>query len=297
MLTTQAVRAPTQLASMTQRAVIGAQGSRTARCARTFGRGRAPASLSAVLCKWRITAALFLVSATVAHADEANAYLAQAKVLYRALEYPRCVQRLERARETDTTPAELVELELYDGLCRFAMGDKVAAAERFKLALRLKPDVELPALSSPKLVEFFEALRAKLPPADAPTADSSVPSRPPPPPDTTRRLDAVEPAAPQAPPAGVDIAPRPSPSRRRWPLAGGLGAGAFASAAAAIGFGLAARAAEYEANTSAPSYELAQAAAGRAHTFAIVTNVAWGIAGAAALAAIVALILPASDSP
>ena len=108
-----------------------------------------------------------------------NPFLAQALEHEQNLDFERCVERLKQAAtQWKSTPDELREIELHAGLCKFNLGQKKAAAEHFRTAMRIDEAAELPPYTSPKAVELFfevkKALRAPPPPlpdSDLPDAD------------------------------------------------------------------------------------------------------------------------------
>ena len=111
-----------------------------------------------------------------------NPFLAQALEHEQALEYEKCVERLQQAAtQWKSTQGELREIELHAGLCKFNLGQKKGAADHFRTALRIDENAELPPYTSPKAVELFfevkKALRAPPPPLpDRDLPDSDLPT-------------------------------------------------------------------------------------------------------------------------
>src|SRR5687768_10459338 len=101
--------------------------------------------------------------------SKVSVYLAQAKAYLQGLEYERCLQRLAQAVPLGGTQQEQAEIELYSGLCKYNLGKKNAARRHFHDALALNPSLELPPLSSPRIVELFNSVRP--PPAPPPAND------------------------------------------------------------------------------------------------------------------------------
>ncbi|MBX7102030.1 MAG: hypothetical protein K1X89_30225, partial [Myxococcaceae bacterium] len=129
-----------------------------------------------------------------------NPHLRAAKIFYDEFQFSRCVQQLAQAGAAPATEVELVEIEVYGGLCRYSLGDFKGADEHFRLALKLDPRAALPPMTSPKLSERFEAERARLgpvpaapepaaqvapAPADAPVQAELTPAAAPPTPQLT----------------------------------------------------------------------------------------------------------------
>ena len=94
-----------------------------------------------------------------------NPFVVQAKDLYSKLEYEKCLKRIAQAQQWRSSPKELLEIELYAGLCHFNLGQKDDAEERFKTALRIDPNAELPPYTSPVAVNVFAKLKKAAKPA------------------------------------------------------------------------------------------------------------------------------------
>src|SRR5688572_12216337 len=122
-----------------------------------------------------LTACLLLVCA-VARADEPNPFLQQAKAFYEQVKYEKCAQRLEQAVQWKSTPAELLEIELYAGLCTFNLSSLEDASEHFELALKLDPHASLPPYSPPKAVALFKSIAARMAKAREASAEPAPPS-------------------------------------------------------------------------------------------------------------------------
>ena len=91
-----------------------------------------------------------------------NPFLSQAKELFANLDFEKCLKRLQQAPQWKTEAPELIEIELLAGMCHYNLNQRPDAEERFRLALRMNPDAELPPYSSPKLVDFFLSVKKKL---------------------------------------------------------------------------------------------------------------------------------------
>ncbi len=187
-----------------------------------------------------------------------NAKLAEGKQWHADFQYERCLEALEQARALESTAAEKVEIELYGGLCEFGRGREKAADARFERALRLDREASLPPFTSPKIVQRFRAVQARLPP----------PPKPAPPPAPQPVESAVT-----SPP------PRPVP----WLPITFAGAG-LAAAGAGLYFGLDARALEARSNEVVDDSDAARFlndARGQARN----ANISYAVAATALIAA------------
>ncbi len=237
-----------------------------------------------------------------------NPYLSQAKELYERLDFEKCLKRLAQAPQWKSDAAELLEIELVAGMCHYNLNQRPDAEERFRLALRMNPDAELPTYTSPKLVDFFLNVKRKLRPAPPPmpTEDLDMPKETAPTPPPVKADEKVEPVNP--PPdeprleekATLTPAPRepvpelpqveaPSPLQRRAaPIV--LGVVAVIAAGIGIGFGSNSRSLEAQARAAhfeSDFYKLGDAA----RSNALAADVAFGVGGAAGLGAVIAWIV------
>lgn len=216
-------------------------------------------------------------------AEKPNPYLAQARVFYQGAEFKKCVDRLKQADKWDSSVREKAEVALYQGLCRFYLKKVTEAEADFVRALELDPSLELPAATSPKIVEVWKRARLVVPAPEPPPE----PAAPPPPPTPA---SVVERPAPTPAPANAVEAPAPEPERRVPVLAITAGSVAVAATIAAASFGLLANSNDAAARSASFQVD-AIASRGRAETFATVTNVSWGVAAAAVVTALVLLLL------
>lgn len=217
------------------------------------------------------------VVSAAAPADRPNPYLVQAKVFYQGLEYEKCTERLNQAVRFEQTPAEEVEIALYQGLCAFNLGNEASAKERFRAALEKDPRVQLPPFTSPKIVSLFETLRPR--PADLPSQERGTvqgSSEPDTPPMATTR----------------DRAGQGSSRVIPWVL-GGV---ALAAVAVGGGFGLSARDNERRANFARFQSD-AIAFGARARDAATVANASFGVAAVAAAGAMATYFLFSREQP
>lgn len=204
-----------------------------------------------------------------------NPFLAQGLEHEQNLDFERCVERLQRAAtQWKSTPEELREIELHAGLCKFNLGQKKAAADHFRTALRIDEAAELPPYTSPKAVELFLEARR------------SLRAPPPPLPEEDLRDGDLPPDAPVKP----KLEPRPAPAvasplaprllRRAVPLT--LGVVTLASLATGLALGLRAQSVAAEANATrfeADFFRLGDSARG----LALGATLAWVISGLAAI--------------
>lgn len=106
-------------------------------------------------------AALLLPAVAYTQHDAVQRYLFAASRLYENLEYERALEQLKRARTiTGRTVEDDVAIALYEGILLADMGKTEESVAAFKEGLYLKPDAKLPVKVSPKVVRAFEAVRA-----------------------------------------------------------------------------------------------------------------------------------------
>jgi hypothetical protein len=232
-----------------------------------------------------------------------NPFLKQAKENYQKLDFEKCLQRLAQAPQWKSAAAELVEIELYAGMCHFNLNQSADAEERFRLALRLNPEAELPAYTSPRIVDFFLGVKRKLklpPPASKEWVEAPAPKEEPAPkkaepPAAVKKIEPDEPKAeplprllPVAKPGPVlppqVTAPLVLP-RYRAPIA--LGVVAVIAVGTGIALGLNARSLQNRANAArfeSDFHELGDAA----QTNAALADVSYAVGGASALGAVLA---------
>ena len=240
---------------------------------------------------------LGLVLSTAARAESPNPYLAQAKVFHQGLDYEKCLKRLDQAGKWDNSKGQLAQIELYSGLCHLALGHETEGRENFELALALDPGLTLPPMQGPKVAGLFEKARAKVAsvapvekPDPPPEKIVEVPPpkvEPPPLPPVQDAPKRVELVPAETPPALVQTSP-PKQTHLAVPVA--IGAVAVAAVVVAIVFGVQARSLESRANNAA--FESDAVSLGRqATTDALVANVGFSLAGAAAVAAVISFVV------
>lgn len=226
-----------------------------------------------------------LSSLALAAAQKANPYLAQARVFYQGGEFKKCLDRVKQAEKWDSSTQELAEVSLYAGLCRFNSKQQKQAEVDFLRALQTDPSLELPAATSPKIVEAWNRVRAKVPrpaPPVAPPLTTPEPER-----DSTPPV--VVTPTPTADPAVVTLEPAP-PAKGPPVAAFVMGGVAVAAVAVGVSFGLLANS-NNSAAVMAPFQSDAVALRGTAQTWALVANLSYVTAGAAALTGLLLFFL------
>lgn len=223
-------------------------------------------------------------------AETPNPFLAQAKELYEALDFEKCMQRIKQASAwKGSSVRDLRDVELYGALCALNLGQRAEAAERFKLALRIDEDVELPEFASPKAMKLFIYVKRKIrQPTVAPMPDEDLPADAP----TPAKLEAKQAAEKDVEDKPVLVTSPSVLSKHVAPLV--LGVGAVAVGGVAIGLGVNARSLESQAKAQRAMMGFESeylATRGQAQANATAANVAFGVAGALLVAALVVLIM------
>ncbi len=215
-----------------------------------------------------------------------NPFLQEAKVHLQSLAFERCLERLTQAStQWKSTPDELRDIELTAGLCHFNLGHRKLAAEHFRTALRIDEGSDLPPYTSPKAVDLFLAVKKALRAPTEPMPDEDLPADAP----LVRTLtpkDAPTPLTPPGPPGPWN--------RRVAPLV--LTGVTAVAASVAIGLGVSANAQAAKANSSQYESDFVTLGAAAKST-ATGANVAWGVAGAAAVSAVIGWILVERTPP
>lgn len=220
-------------------------------------------------------AALYLLSAQ-ARAEE-NADLQRGISLLNNMEDAKALEVFQQIlAKPGLSEGDRVQAYLYKGIAHFNLLDKEAARAAFGEALKIYSEVSLPDMISPKIAEFFEEVRRQHRLRNKQQAAQKTTKAP-----TSRPIARSSSSA----------TPSPPKSKRT-----GLRAGAFATlglAVAAAGGGLAmgllSRSEADKAEDLALSYAEAKDHHDRAKTDALVANILFGTAGAAAVASAVLL--------
>lgn len=258
-----------------------------------------------------------------------NPYLHQAKELFQQLDFEKCLKRLQQAPQWKTEAPELLEIELLAGMCHYNLNQRPDAEERFRLALRMNPDAELPPYSSPKLVDFFLAVKRKMRAAPPPMPKEDLdlqkekekekerqdkerlekerqealeremerekerepePLPPPKPKEDEPRVEVKPKLVPPPKPPPPPVEPEPPSVFARRPVP--LVIGAAAVVAAGVGIGLGVNSRSLEAQARAAHFESDYVAYGdAARGNALGANVAFAVAGTAAAVAVVTWLL------
>ncbi|MBL8911804.1 MAG: hypothetical protein JNM17_14015 [Archangium sp.] len=231
----------------------------------------------------------------------ASVPLTEANKAYADLEYETCVSRLAGLKGIPA--GERARAELLLGLCHFALGHERQAAAAIENALRRDSSVSAPSNASPKEVAFIDSQRAAAsvkkktvvasvkkdePEAPPPVVDAPVAEPPP------AEVVETKPVVAEPPPAAVEAAlPPKTPEvvvqKATWlPFV----MGGVALAAAGVGTGLGVNASSLEAQGRAEPVQIDSARlATNAQTSATGANIAFAVAGTAAVTTIVAFIL------
>ena len=238
---------------------------------------------------FRSAVTVCLLGAFSARAQTANPYLSQAKVFFQGLDFEKCVKRLNAAAKWKANSNEtLAEVQLYLGLCKLGLNKDAEAAEHFERSVSLNRDIELPPLQSPKTRAFFESAKTRmektlgLAAKPAPIPMAPTPSAPVPVPDAPKQATLVPQPTSETTPDMV--APAPQGKRLAAPIA--LAGTSAVAAGLAAYFGVQAKSLEGQANAAnfqSDAVTLGQ----RARTQALLSNSAWGVAGATAAAAVI----------
>ncbi len=229
--------------------------------------------------------ASLLWSAAASAQSGGNVYLSQGKVFFQALDFERCVQRMQQAaRWEGSSRAELAEIELYSGLCKFSLGQSGEAEEHFTLALQIDPGVQLPAGVSPRIGASFDAIASKV-------RGSTAPAQKPPAAKAEREVVLVpsDAAVQQSTPVEQSLVAKPERKSRVLPLA--LGGVSVAAAVTGGVLGNLARTYEAQHNDRATFHAEAQTAGRNANNAALGANIGFGIAATAAVGAVTTYLL------
>lgn len=219
-----------------------------------------------------------------------NPFLAQAKELYEQLDFEKCMQRIKQAGGwKGSSVHDQRDVELYGALCAFNLGQKAEAAERFRLALRIDEDLELPEFASPKAVKLFLYVKRKLrQPAVPPMPDEDLPADAPTPSDKASKPEPASQAKADEADQPVEVTSPSLLSRHVAPIM--MAVGGVAVGCLGIGLGVNARSLETQAKAAKfESDYLATRSAAQGN--AVGANVAYGVAGALLVAALVVLIM------
>lgn len=238
--------------------------------------------------------------AALGKTEDVRRYITSAAHLYENLEYERALEQLSRAKRLASRPEDDVAIALYEGIILGDLGRWEDSRAAFKAGLFLSPDAKLPVKVSPKLEAELEKVRTEVkrelqrgaarddareqlevkpPPADTPVRDHG-------------KLVAVPPEK-----AGPELAASPAPEERGSRVLPFvlLGAGALAGGAGGY-FGLQSRS-ELNAARAAEWMEETEAHRQRAAGNALIANVLFATAGAAAVGALIGFAVGGDSAP
>lgn len=248
---------------------------------------------------WLLLAAL--LGATPCSA--ASSSLQEGLRAYRALSFPKAITLLEQSLgDPALTKAQRLEALRHLALCYYNQGRLREAVQTWKKALRLDPQVQLPAGQAPPVLQFFEKLRSsqrpsarRSSPAKARTRpkNSSARRRPP----SRGRLSSPERRIARRPPQRPPLRrPRPpSFAARHIVSLSCLGAGLLAAGAAGIFGAMALQ--QNDEMLQARSREAALQAFQRLPGSTTAATSLWIAAGALGTASLVAFLVELSLTP
>lgn len=222
-----------------------------------------------------------------AEGEKPNPYLAQARVFYQGGEFKKCLDRVKQAERWDSSIKELAEVSLYAGLCHFNVRKQKDAEVDFLRAVQTDPTLELPAATSPKIVEVWNRVRAKVPRPESPPEPPLVPTTKEPEPEPV--AVAAPPQRPLAP-VPLELETHETPERQASVVPFVMGGVAVAAVAVGVTFGVLANS-TYATAMGAPFQSDAIAQYATAQTWALVANVSYVTAGAAALTGLLLFFL------
>ena len=193
-----------------------------------------------------------------------NPHLVQGKKLLNDMEDAKALESFKQALEEPGLPVkEKAEIFMHMGVANFNLLKKAEAKKSFRQALEIFPDAKLPAMTSPKIRTFFKKVQAKYKA------------------DTQPRVIKHKPR-PKPKPIHVPKPPDHGRGALRWSAWGCLG---LAVAAAGTGVAMAMLAGDYEdkANDLTIPFSAAEEYHQKGETRAMVANIMFATAGAAAI--------------
>lgn len=212
-----------------------------------------------------------LVTVLVLAAGTFDAAMAKAVALYNEAEWDLALRELTAAEKLATSDAQKSAVWLHQGIVLANVPDADRARAAWRRALELDVSAQLPLPVSPRVRALFDETKAKVkaaprpPPADAPANPALTP---------------------RERPANV-----PGYAQSRFPVVPLVSLGvALVSGGVGIGMLLMADATKRQ-ERAAPSMEQMNALRSRGFTETLISNIAFGIAGAAALVALITFIV------
>lgn len=106
-----------------------------------------------------VAVALLWATAASAQSADAQRYILAASRLYENLEYERALDQLKKARGVSGGVDDDVNIALYEGIILSDMGKKEEAVAAFREGLYLKPEANLPVKVAPKIAQVFTATK------------------------------------------------------------------------------------------------------------------------------------------
>lgn len=213
-------------------------------------------------------AATLAVALSAAPASGLDAVLARAAAAYAEAEFDAALTELDRADALATTRAQQVTVLLYRGVVLANVPNPDGANAAFGRALALDAEAKLPLQVTPKVQAEFDRMQVAARSMRAAMLASDVP----------REVK----LAPEPPPTLEAARPRPTVPVAPFVFAGA----AVAAAATGVAFGALSAGSVQQARASVWAMDKAYLR-DQAQTQATVANVAYGVAGAAVLTAVV----------
>ena len=221
--------------------------------------------------------------------------------LYESLEYEQALEHLSRAKALAQDTEQEVAVALYQGIVHAELGERVRSLAAFRTGLYLNPDAKLPVKVSPKVERDFEEVRQSVQsdlgasatstqaPEPGATAQTPAGDRPVQSPGLTAGVEPPPPTPAYVPSAQQEKAP----GRSVLPLVL-LGTGAVAGGAAGF-FGLQSATNVRFAREASYSDERTSRLKS-AESQALIANILFSTAGAAALGALATFLIPGRSS-
>jgi hypothetical protein len=231
-----------------------------------------------------------------------NPYLPAAVRLYESFDYEAAMDQLNRARTfPGTTPQELVKIEMYTGLLKFELDDIEGARLAFRTALSLDPAANVPNGISPKVRAEWNSIKKQIAKIRVPENETKQPAaKAPQPAPAAAPAPQIIVLAPSKPAPPVNLAPVESPTSplvaslepeppRKSPGPYFVLGGAAVLAGAGGVFGMLSKSAE-SSGAAEPVQVKENDLYATAHSRAVVANVLYGVAAAAAVGGVIWLL-------
>lgn len=213
-------------------------------------------------------------------ATRENIYLREGRSLYEQMEYEKSIPWLRQALSVPGNESpDLAQIEVFIGLCHYALGDIEEANTHFRVAVSHDAAIKLPPDVSPRIAADFEKVRAqhKKDAVAVTPLPSDVPEAPAPSP---------KPPVPSTHPSPLAQSLKAQP-HRSLVLPVTFASVSAVSAGAGLVLGLSARSSEKSANSPGITREQYDQFSDSARSKAKLANIAFGIAAATAVTAVV----------